>query len=74
MKSKMQTTANFTRIFPLYIFVPPSDKPYHENGTPLAFAYYQQGSAPVYYFYDLNLQGDIIGIYDENGSKSRIPL
>ena len=65
----MQTTANFTRVFPLYIFVLPSDKPCHENGTPMAFAFYQQGGTPTYYFYETNLQGDIIAIYDENGSK-----
>ena len=46
-----------------------ADYIYHENGTPMAFAYYQQGSTPVYYFYETNLQGDIIAIYDENGSK-----
>ena len=47
----MQTTAKFTRVFPLYIFVPPSDKPYHENGTPLAFAYYTVGGTVGYNLY-----------------------
>ena len=65
----MQTTAKFTRAFPLYIIVPLSDKPYHENGTPLAFAYYTVGGTPSYYFYETNLQGDIVAIYDANGSK-----
>ena len=69
MKNKMQTTAKFTRVFPLYIIVPPSDKPYHKNGTPLAFAYYTVGGTPSYYFYETNLQGDVVAIYDSNGSK-----
>ena len=46
-----------------------ADYLYHENGTPTAFAFYQQGGTPTYYFYETNLQGDIIAIYDENGSK-----
>jgi len=46
-----------------------ADYLYHENGTPMAFAYYQQGGTPVYYFYETNLQGDIVAIYDENGAK-----
>ena len=35
----------------------------------MAFAYYPLGEIPVYYFYETNLQGDIINIYDENGAK-----
>ena len=35
----------------------------------MAFAFYTEGTAPVYYFYETNLQGDIINIYDENGAK-----
>ena len=37
--------------------------------SPLAFAFYAEGGTPIYYFYETNLQGDIITIYDENGSK-----
>ena len=46
-----------------------ADYLYHENGTPMAFAYYPLGGTPVYYFYELTLQGDIVGIYDANGAK-----
>ena len=46
-----------------------ADYIYHENGTPMAFAFYEEGGTPTYYFYETNLQGDIINIYDENGSK-----
>ena len=35
-----------------------ADYLYHENGTPLGFAYYQENGTPVYYFYETNLQGD----------------
>ena len=42
---------------------------YHENGIPLAFAYYQENGTPVYYFYETNLQGDVVAIYDANGAK-----
>ena len=38
-------------------------------GTPLGFAYYQENGTPVYYFYETNLQGDVVAIYDANGSK-----
>jgi len=46
-----------------------ADYLYHENGTPMAFAYYPLGGTPVYYFYETNLQGDIVAIYDSNGAK-----
>ena len=46
-----------------------ADYLYHENGTPMAFAFYEVGGTPVYYFYETNIQGDIIAIYDENGAK-----
>ena len=65
----MQTTANFTRVSPLYIFVQAVDKPQHENGAPMAFAYYQENGTPVYYFYETNIQGDIIYVYNENGVR-----
>ena len=35
----------------------------------MAFAFYEEGGTPTYYFYETNLQGDIINIYDENGAK-----
>lgn len=35
----------------------------------MAFAYYQQGSTPVYYFYETNIQGDIVNVYNENGVR-----
>ena len=37
-----------------------ADYIYHENGTPMAFAFYQQGGTPTYYFYETNLQGDVM--------------
>ena len=46
-----------------------ADYLYHENGTPLGFAYYTVGGTPSYYFYETNLQGDVVAIYDSNGSK-----
>lgn len=46
-----------------------ADYLYHETGASMAFAYYPLGGTPVYYFYNTNLQGDIVGIYDANGNK-----
>ena len=42
---------------------------YDETGAPLGFAYSINGGAYQYYFYETNLQGDVIAIYDINGTK-----
>ena len=46
-----------------------ADYIYHENGTPMSFAFYTEGTAPVYYFYETNIQGDIVNVYNENGVR-----
>ena len=46
-----------------------ADYLYHENGIPLGFAYYTVGGTPSYYFYETNLQGDVVAIYDANGNR-----
>ena len=30
----------------------------------MAFAFYEEGGTPVYYFYETNLQGDIVAVRD----------
>ena len=45
---------------------------YDENGSPVAYKFrrasYAEGEYDLY-FYEKNLQGDVIGIYDETGTK-----
>ena len=33
----------------------------------MAFAFYEEGGTPAYYFYETNIQGDIVAIWDESG-------
>ena len=40
---------------------------YDENGMPMAFALSKNGGEYEYYFYETNIQGDIVGVYDSNG-------
>jgi hypothetical protein len=42
---------------------------YDESGAPFGFAYSINGADFQYYFYETNLQGDIIAIYDINATK-----
>ncbi|MBQ8322323.1 MAG: hypothetical protein IJX92_08190 [Clostridia bacterium] len=44
-----------------------ADYIYHEDGTPMAFAYYTVGGTVNYYYYETNLQGDVIAVYSESG-------
>jgi len=46
-----------------------ADYIYSEAGIPLAFALSTNGGDYVYYFYETNIQGDVIAVYDSSWNK-----